>query len=380
MTQAPRNGGKMCDARAKFETGPCNTQSCEPVRNGALSEWTVWSLCSSTCGGGVQERARRVETEANQFGKPVNGELSEVRQCSTQSCGGNADCLFDQWQGWSACSRTCFGTRSRTRLIGSTGRGNGVFCTGDTYQLAACNTGGECVAGKLKVDCKFSDWTEWEVCSASCGKGQYKRSRFVEQQAARGGRGCNGPMEALGECLLANCSSNPAVDCMWSTWADWSACTKCAGQRVRSRHIKQKNEFGGRACDPGAEKQTEGCKGTGKSCQQTSCYWANWQAWSDCSTSCGVGKRSRQRQLAVTTGLPQSQLLYDESVQANIKLREMTKGMKNNRIQELVVSFAAGAFSLVVLFGCGRLARSTDQTSTSQRQMQEMEVMLEAAE
>ena len=36
-----------------FERETCNTQKC-PV----YTEWTSWSSCSTTCGGGSQERTR----------------------------------------------------------------------------------------------------------------------------------------------------------------------------------------------------------------------------------------------------------------------------------------------------------------------------------
>ena len=45
----------------------------------------------------------------------------------------------------------------------------------------------------VAIDCKWSDWTEYTVCSKTCGEGIKEKSRDVIQPALYGGQSCEGP-------------------------------------------------------------------------------------------------------------------------------------------------------------------------------------------
>ena len=50
------------------------------------TEFSLWSECSQSCGGGVQSRERTIEILARNGGQPCRGETREKRQCNTHKC------------------------------------------------------------------------------------------------------------------------------------------------------------------------------------------------------------------------------------------------------------------------------------------------------
>ena len=48
----------------------------------------------------------------------------------------------------------------------------------------------------IVVDCKYSDWEEWNTCSQSCDKGFKSRARQILVKASNGGIDCNSTIEA----------------------------------------------------------------------------------------------------------------------------------------------------------------------------------------
>ncbi|XP_062595551.1 uncharacterized protein LOC134256889 [Saccostrea cucullata] len=84
------------------------------------------------------------------------------------------------------------------------------------------------------------------------------------------------------------------VDGSWSSWMNWSTCTASCngGYRSRARSCSSpRPSLGGQLCD-GMPSQTEICNTHG--CQDE---WGlgSWSTWSDCSISCGTGRRVRTR-------------------------------------------------------------------------------------
>ncbi len=65
----------------------CTDKSCE--KDCVVNEWAEWSECSSTCGGGMAERARTF-TPGTEGGAPCPCEedLTEKKYCNTDPCKG----------------------------------------------------------------------------------------------------------------------------------------------------------------------------------------------------------------------------------------------------------------------------------------------------
>ena len=56
--------------------------------DGKWLEWSSWSECSLSCGGGNSTRMRQCIGPFN-GGKPCVGNVTENRLCNNQSCPGN---------------------------------------------------------------------------------------------------------------------------------------------------------------------------------------------------------------------------------------------------------------------------------------------------
>ena len=52
------------------------------------SNWSTWTNCSATCGGGIELRSRLVEQVAQYGGSICSGSAFESQACNTQSCAG----------------------------------------------------------------------------------------------------------------------------------------------------------------------------------------------------------------------------------------------------------------------------------------------------
>lgn len=127
------------------------------------------------------------------------------------------------------------------------------------------------------------------------------------------------------------------------------------------------NEGDGAPCEANAGQQTRGCD-VRKCHDPTYCLWGDWEEWEGCSVTCGDGRRQRQRKLVISHEKPEPEQLYDKYAQQNAELRRRTDHVENARVQELAISFAAGALSLVAFFTIARGFRSSQrQRAATQR-------------
>lgn len=101
----PRYGGTNCTGTS-FENISCNTLKC-PI-DGGFSDWTSWTYCSVSCGGGIKNRKRFCNSPSPLFGGyNCSGNFSEKRRCKSYPC--PIDGFFDEWEEWSSCSHSCGG-------------------------------------------------------------------------------------------------------------------------------------------------------------------------------------------------------------------------------------------------------------------------------
>merc|ERR1711879_755061 len=161
------------------------------------------------------------------------------------------------------------GEKQRSRTISRYGKGDGKFCDGSLKEVDNCNVDtNPAPTPEPEQPCAFSDWQPTE-CTHSCGGGTRTLSRHVESGH------CTGELEKVEKCNMEACPV--CIDCIkvckWGQWEHWDSCTKCGGQRKRTRqmhshavrnHHKDKEEEDRRLehipteilCDPGASEET----------------------------------------------------------------------------------------------------------------------------
>jgi len=144
---------------------------------------------------------------------------------------------------------------SRGGVSGSIGCNNGVF--GDPI----VGTFKECrydVTGMAPVNCQVSGWGNWGVCSTKCGRGVQIRSRSVQVAAQHGGLACPTLMDSQ-PCNTHACPPViNRVDCMVSSWSDFTACNKACGggSQSQTRSVTRQAIGGGAACPTLSQSRT----------------------------------------------------------------------------------------------------------------------------
>jgi hypothetical protein len=225
VTRAPAAGGSRCPAL--LDARACSTATC-PV-DCQISSWGNWGDCSTTCSAGTQARFRSANVMSVFGGKPCPA-LRSTRTCHPSLC--THDCKMSVFTDWSVCPTVCANT-SRTRTVVKVASGSGNACPA----LSESKPCGACAHA-----CVVSSWTDWGVCTRTCGGGKQWRHRAIVTQ----GKVCPYAMSAKRECQAEKC----AGACKVGDWRSWSACSRqCgSGTKVRSRQITALPSAGGMPC------------------------------------------------------------------------------------------------------------------------------------
>uniref|UniRef100_A0A7N5ZW23 Complement factor properdin n=1 Tax=Anabas testudineus TaxID=64144 RepID=A0A7N5ZW23_ANATE len=238
--------------------------------DGGWSQWGAWTECSQSCGGGVKSRKRQCDNPPPQSGG---------RGCVGNTEHLEKDVIFlgmwQPWSLWSVCSVSCGGGQQfRSRLCSS------PPCSGLSRQSKTCNTQvclGESLVPHCPVDGGLTPWGPWSPCSLSCGGlGLKTRTRSCTQPApAHGGRDCqDGPEKDVQNCYTLPClglyalqlslaTVNISCNCINSLslddlcpWSPWSPCSRSCGAGSVTRHRVCVCEEGGDVTCP-TEVETE---------------------------------------------------------------------------------------------------------------------------
>mmetsp|Transcript_20990 Transcript_20990/g.51510 ORF Transcript_20990/g.51510 Transcript_20990/m.51510 type:complete len:996 (+) Transcript_20990:111-3098(+) len=118
----------------------CNDFEC-PV-DCKLGDWEGWSACSKTCDGGLKRRVRAIQVYPQWDGDECDATKDE-ETCNALAC--DRPCLLHDWTTWRQCTRACEGGmkwRSRTIKRAATGDGRCPRTFSKArYERQTCNTG-----------------------------------------------------------------------------------------------------------------------------------------------------------------------------------------------------------------------------------------------
>jgi len=255
----PRNNGLPCPSHL-VETIGCNREPCSDKDvNCKITEWAMWSTCSSTCGPGFQERKRAINKRLSHCGQGCVGNMTMVQPCFVEECGDCENCVWGLWKEWSDCDRHCGGgQRHRLRNITQWPTPGCSPCEPkDKVWVEPCNVE-VCSDEELCVDGLWGNWGDWETCSMSCEGGNHWRTRNILRAATSCGNQPTGDSKEAGECNQG-VPCKASQDCMWSEWVAWSDCSSsCHGIKQRTRTIETHGFGDGKYCE-GPTEETFPC-------------------------------------------------------------------------------------------------------------------------
>ncbi|XP_069815842.1 SCO-spondin-like [Dendropsophus ebraccatus] len=314
---APQNGGRHCVGDHR-QRRPCRGPACPELD--PWSEWSSWSPCSMTCGGGEQIRVRECryhecEGKAIQsrmcnnhvcldIGCPLDRQyrecgkddscpyscahLTQQVECFPDDCEEGCHCPLGTYFHNGSCVTDCpclvtddllHGLRSLLPddLQGAMPRAGEELLPGAEIHVGCskctCMRGlMNCTFSLCPVDGGFTPWTPWGPCSVTCGGlGNMTRSRNCTAPVpAHGGRDCEGPRVDIKYCQTVECGDmvEPTMETSTeptgtgerlSSWSLWTPCSKSCSD-VRYPAVKTRSRF----CPSG-----ENC--TGDMFQETEC-------------------------------------------------------------------------------------------------------------
>ena len=262
----------------------CNTERC-PVPG----QWTEWSQCSKSCGGGTRTKVRECINRRDRYGNPCNADLTETESCNDNPCP-----VWTEWSDWTPCTQTCGGGMRKKARECILPKSQAYKCTGESEVIEKCNE---------RTCPSLTPWTDWSSCTVTCGGGSQKRIReCLVQRTATGSNPCQEPLEETIECNQNTCPK-------WTDWSEWTSCSaSCNGgtkTRVRECAQPRYGDEPSSACGVGDRNETTACN-------QSPCpTWTPWTEWTPCSASCGGGTQHRARECVKPTFNARGQLACD---------------------------------------------------------------------
>merc|ERR1712130_830469 len=155
--------------------------------------------------------------------------------------------------------------------------------------LKGCCSISPCVHTELPAE--WTLWGEWTQCTAKCGGGESIRSR-----SCIGNGFCPGMIDdTQREDIVSRvCGQVPCES--WSLWAPWGQCSASCGKGTHQRFRSCTDINGLDVAPPGVSGGCRGNDASSQPCRLQPCpEWGHWRQWSQCSTSCGIGSKTRQR-------------------------------------------------------------------------------------
>ncbi|XP_062576607.1 thrombospondin-1-like [Saccostrea cucullata] len=221
---------------------------------------------------------------------------------------------------WQSCTVTCGGGiqsgQERRTCTNPSPYGDGKPCEGSSYGQRAsrsCNTHPCPVNGNWS---EFGPYSEWGICSVTCGKGKEQRNKKREcdnPKPQNGGQNCTGTNIYTDErvCNLSPCPVNGG----WSEfvpYGDWSQCSVSCSNGVQTRVLFRTCSepaplYGGKPCMGRSTRlENKQCRGQGCPVPGGWSIYGPYSEWTQCSSSCGNGIQERTRNRTCNNPVPQN--------------------------------------------------------------------------
>ncbi|XP_006887346.1 PREDICTED: SCO-spondin [Elephantulus edwardii] len=298
----------VCDGRPDCELVAGSGPSPEEQGCGTWGPWSPWSLCSQTCGPGVQDRSRRCVPTSSLVLQHCLGPEHQSQVCFSVAC--PVDGAWSPWSAWSPCLQPCRGTTTRQRSCHPPQNG-GRSCTmmpgepHSTHQTKLCTQDGcsntTCPEDLVLWPCAPCPLTCEDVSSqGSCPLDQpCSPGCWCSEGQVLGSEGrCVWPQHCpclvdgvhywAGQHIEANCqhcicqdgrpqncqpSQDCSVNCGWSAWSTWARCLgPCGSHSVQWSFRSPTNpQHSGRG------SQCRGIHRKARRCQTEPCGVCEWQ-------------------------------------------------------------------------------------------------------
>uniref|UniRef100_A0A8B9RM98 ADAM metallopeptidase with thrombospondin type 1 motif, 9 n=1 Tax=Astyanax mexicanus TaxID=7994 RepID=A0A8B9RM98_ASTMX len=289
---------KVDDRYCSNQRKPDDKEVCHGDCSPGGWEYSPWSECSKSCGGGTQRRSAVC-------GKSAEGNADESKcnsrdKLTVQPCN---EFLCPQWKTgeWSECLVTCgkgYKHRQTWCQFGED-RLDDRFCDSSKPESVQACQQQECASWQVGP---------WGQCTTSCGPGyQLRAVKCVvgSYGAVMDDTECNAATRPTHtqDCEISQCPithpvspetkmvPHPGHKTQWR-YGSWTQCSATCGKGTRMRYVSCRDNQGGVAEDSSCAHLPK--PPAREVCSVGAC--GQWKAleWSQCSVSCGQGKATRQ--------------------------------------------------------------------------------------
>ncbi|KAI5093665.1 A disintegrin and metalloproteinase with thrombospondin motifs 9 [Silurus meridionalis] len=297
-TKYSQNDGKtqrVDDRNCSHQHKPDDKEVCRGDCNTGVWEYSPWSECSKSCGGGTRRRSAMCKSPENDEGKCNVRDKLVVQPCKEFQC--------PQWRTgeWSECLVTC----------GKGYKHRQTWCQFGDERLDErfCNMAKpESVQSCQQQECASWQFGSWGSCTTSCGPGYQRRvvkCVVSSSGSVRDDTDCNAATRPTDtqDCEVSPCpvthpvlpdtkqAPHPAHKTQWR-FGSWTQCSATCGKGIRMRYVSCRDTQGGVAEDSWCAHLPK--PPATDVCAVLSCGQWKVLEWTQCSVSCGQGKATRQ--------------------------------------------------------------------------------------
>ncbi|XP_061542969.1 A disintegrin and metalloproteinase with thrombospondin motifs 9 isoform X3 [Phycodurus eques] len=289
---------KVDDRYCIGQRKPDDKEGCHGDCNPGGWEYSSWSECSKSCGGGTRRRGavcrKAAETEGHE------SKCSQRDKLAVQPCN---EFVCPQWKNgdWSECLVTCgkgYKHRQTWCQFGEDRLDDGFCGSSKPESVQTCQ----------QQECASWQVGPWGQCTTSCGLGYQMRAvKCVvgSYGAVMEDTECNAATRPTDtqDCELAHCPNSQPVSpgtkvpshqghkTQWR-FGSWTQCSTSCGKGTRMRYVSCRDNHGGVAEESACAQLPK--PPAREVCSVVACGQWKVLEWTVCSVTCGQGKTTRQ--------------------------------------------------------------------------------------